>query len=297
MTILQKSSLCLGLLFAASVWAETATAASRGPWYLEIGGGLNRRSPANDEIALASFDPGSSLSVGVGYRLEGLLASSPLRHLRVGLEYSRQHNAIDQLWAYPLGGYPNGAFWGANAGRLGLRNPAMDAIIRALSPSGQTISEYYATRFNYPEDARGSIDFESTQLLVCYDFDFDRYTVYLGVGTGAGRSILKNLATPFLDYLAAPGAPIRTLSPGNLYATPNGSRYDLNYTTHWAWVVSPRLGVSYRLTPRWDLVTEARYWTAPNRVRVEAYPELDPANITHPNVDGWSFEIRLRYNL
>lgn len=294
-TCKQLAALFVTLLSATGAVAQTAD--ERGAWYMEFGGGVNRRSNANDEIALASFDNGHSLSLGIGYRLGAKVHTPGFRNLRFGLEYARQFNAIDHLWAYPLGGYPTGDFWGANSGRLGLRNPAMDAVIPRLSPGGQTISEFYATRFTYPEDARGSIDFETVQLTSYYDFDFGGYAFFLGVSTGVGRSIIKDLATPFLDYIAAPGSPIRTTAPGNLFAERNGSRYDLCTTTHWTWVVSPRVGVSYRLSRHWDLVTEARYWTAPNRVRVEAYPELDPNNITHPNVDGWSFEIRLRYSL
>jgi hypothetical protein len=286
------------LFIAASAVATTGATPTppHTPWYVELGGGVNRRSPANDEIALASFKIGGSYSLGLGYRWSDFTRMPSLRHFRTTLEYARQHNAIDRLWAYPLGGYPVGTFWGSNSGKIGLRNPAMDAVIRGTSPAGQTISQYYGAYFEYPEKARGSIDFETVQAAIYYDYDLSGYTVFLGCGFGAGRSILKNLATPFLDYLAAPGSPIRTTSPGNLFAPPNGSRYDLSYTTNWAGMISPRIGVSYWVNADWEIVNEARYWTAPNRVRVEAYPELDPKNVTHPNVDGWSLELRLRRN-
>jgi hypothetical protein len=284
-------------LLAAAAFAEDSETRTRGPWYIEAGGGINHRIKANDEIALASFKNGTSIVLAAGFRLERIAPDSFLRHLRVAAEYSRQHNNLDELWAYPLGGYPTGSFWGAKSGTIGLRDPAIDATIPLLSPGGQTVSEYYSTRFDYPEKARGSIDFESVQFVIYYDVDLGGYSVFVGVSAGVGRSILDNLATPFLDYLAAPTSPIRTTGPlGSLFAPENGSRYDLSYTTNWACALSPRFGISYEITRHWEIVTEARYWNAPNRVRVEAYPELDPNNVTHPNVDGWSLELRLRYS-
>lgn len=274
-----------GLIASASV----STAQPHSPWYIDAGIGLNKRFAANDEIALASFKRGEMFSLGVGYRLGDKVNLPVVRHLRLEVEYARQQNDLDKLWAYPLGGYPKGEMWGTNSGRAGLRSSPVPVI-----------ANYYSSQFSYPEKARGSIDYETFQFLVYYDVKFEKFTLFLGVGNGAGRSILKNLATPFLDYIAAPGSPIRTNAPGNILAAPNGSRYDLSYTTDWRWTFSPRAGVTVPLNKRFEVVGEVRYWTAPDRVEVHAYPEIATdagGNITHPNVDGWSFELKLRYNL
>lgn len=140
----------------------------------------------------------------------------------------------------------------------------------------------------HDEKASGSIEVESIQAAFYYDFTkIIGIKPYIGIGLGVSRSVLSGLTT---DTLTRYG----------------GQAYPLYSSTPYAFAISPRIGLTYEITPHVDFFLAGRYHNTPNGVEVHAGSDRAPAgspagtagpeSITHPTVNTFSSELGFRYN-
>jgi opacity protein-like surface antigen len=193
-------------------------------------------------------------------------------YLKAGLGMGARENADDEL---AEARFDDGATYSLAVGVHGsgkFKNTMFELEYGFNHNRLDTLWLHPTPAINRVEKAVGSIDYETVQFVGYYNFKNDsRFTPYVGLGVGWGRSKLEGLGSyTLLNFV--PGYPLTT-------------------TTKWALAVSPRAGVNYAINDRLDVALDVRQTRAPEGVYVNAVGEL-----TRPSVNITSAEVALRYS-